>query len=100
MTRESAVSVLESNRRLFKKAYLFGSVARNEADGHSDADVILVRDSDKDFFHRITEVKELVNSFGSVDMLIYTPQEFEITRESSGFVASVVEEAVVIEGQQ
>ena len=100
MTRRSAVSVLEKNRRLFKKAFLFGSVARDEADEYSDADVILVRDSDKDFFHRITEVMDLVNDFGAVDLLIYTPEEFTRMRNSSGFVASVIEEAVIVEGQQ
>ena len=92
--------MLKKNRRLFKTAYLFGSVARDEGDEYSDADVILVRDSSKDFFHRVTEVMDIVNDFGAVDLLIYTPEEFARMRETDGFVANVVEEAVEIEGQQ
>ena len=60
----------------------------------------MLRDSDKDFFHRITEVMDLVNDFGAVDLLIYTQEEFKRMQTSSGFVASVVEEAVIVEGQQ
>lgn len=85
---------------MFKHAYLFGSVARDEGDEYSDTDVILVRDSNKDFFHRVTEVMDLVEAFGAADLLIYTPQEFERMRRTSGFVASVLEEAVPVEGQQ
>ena len=94
------MSALENNRELFREAYLFGSVARDEADEYSDADVILIRDSDKDFFHRVTEVMSLVETLGAVDLLIYTPEEFVRMREAGGFVTSVLEEAVVVEGQQ
>lgn len=100
MNRQSAVFVLEKNRRLFKKAYLYGSVARDEADEYSDVDVMLVRESDKDFFHRITEVMDIVDSLGAADLLIYTPDEFSRMRKSSGFVETVLEEAFLIEGHQ
>lgn len=100
MTRRSAVGILESHRPLFRKAYLFGSVARNEADEHSDVDLILIRESEKDFFHRVTEVMDLVNAFGAADLLIYTPEEFSRMVVTSRFVAKAVEEAVVVEGQQ
>ena len=100
VTLESAVALLERHRGLFRKAYLFGSVARDDADEHSDADVILVRNSDKDFFHRVTEVMDLVEAFGSIDLLIYTPDEFVRMQAEGGFVTSVTREAVVVEGQQ
>ena len=79
---------------------MYGSVARDEADEYSDVDVMLVRESDKDFFHRITEVMDIVDSLGAADLLIYTPDEFSRMRKSSGFVETVLEEAFLIEGHQ
>jgi hypothetical protein len=92
MRRHDALAVIARHRPLFRKAYLFGSTARDEADAHSD--------TDKDFFHRITEVMSLVDDLGGSDTLIYTPAEFGRLKESSGFLYTVIQEAIEIEGEQ
>jgi len=100
MRRDAALAIITRYRPLFRAAYLFGSTARDEADEHSDADIILIRETDTDFFHRIIEVMPLVDDLGRADALIYTPAEFGRLRESSGFVQSVIQEAIEIEGEQ
>ena len=100
MTREQVLASLKRHRRLFIRAYLFGSLARNEGDAYSDADIIFVRDTAKDFFHRVTEIMDIMFELGDVDALIYTPDEFARMREESGFIQSVTEEAIAVEGEQ
>jgi uncharacterized protein len=100
MRRHAALAIIARHRPLFRKAYLFGSTARDEADAHTDTDIILVRETDKDFFHRITEVMPLVDDLGGSDTVIYTPAEFGRLKESSGFLYTVLQEAVEIEGEQ
>ncbi len=42
----------------------------------------------------------LVDDLGTADALIYRPGEFGRMRESSGFLQSVMQEAIEIEGEQ
>jgi len=100
MNREQVVATLSKHSDLFQKAYIFGSVARGEIDEFSDVDIVFVRDTDKDFFHRVLDIMDIILELKSVDALIYTSNEFEKMRKSSGFIQTVVEEAVEVEGNQ
>ena len=100
MDRDTVIVTLTRHSSLFEKAYLFGSTARGEADEHCDADVIIVRRSEKDSFHRVTEVMDIVLELSGADLLIYTPAEFQRMKETSGFIQTVLGEAIVVEGQQ
>jgi predicted nucleotidyltransferase len=100
MRRDDALAIIARHRPLFRAAYLFGSTARDEADEQSDTDIVLVRETDKDFFHRIVEVMPLVDDLGAVDALIYTPAEFGRLREARGFLETVIQEAIKVEGEQ
>ena len=91
---------LASHKHLFQKAFVFGSVAREESDEHSDADILFVRDTGLDFFHRVTEIMDIMLELRNVDALIYTPDEFERMKNSSGFIQTVIEEAIEVEGEQ
>ena len=88
-------------RRIFapirpRLVLLFGSRARGTHDDLSDIDLIVVYDTDKRFLDRLEELYRLWDLPGAVDILAYTPQEFEEMKERSGFVADAVEQGRVI----
>jgi len=57
---------------------LFGSRARGEADEYSDYDVIVIKQTDKPFVERLTEMVPYIVRFGRpAEVLVYTPDEFE-----------------------
>jgi len=61
---------------------LFGSRARGEADEYSDYDVVVIKRSERPFLERMQEVVPYVVRFGrAVEVLVYTPEEFENMRE-------------------
>lgn len=58
-------------------AILFGSQARGDADPTSDIDLVLVKDTQDNFFDRLKKFALMLpNNAPQVDALIYTPQEF------------------------
>lgn len=60
-------------------ALVFGSYARGTQDRKSDLDLILVVETTKRFFDRYDDFMSILTDFPglSVDLLIYTPQEWE-----------------------
>ncbi len=58
------------------QAYLFGSYALNQADQDSDVDVILVTETSLPWPERFTSFHDLLDDFGAMDLLIYTPAEW------------------------
>ncbi|MCD6388137.1 MAG: nucleotidyltransferase domain-containing protein [Desulfobulbaceae bacterium] len=59
-----------------EEAYLFGSYANNTADEYSDLDILVVKKTKIDFFHRFKEVPGLYELGVPIDLLFYTPDEF------------------------
>jgi len=69
-----------------KKAYLFGSFAANEAGYWSDIDVLIVVDTDRSFIERPKEFLDLFDLGLPIDILVYTPEEFDVLmKEPRGF---------------
>ncbi|MDD3519511.1 MAG: nucleotidyltransferase domain-containing protein [Chromatiales bacterium] len=67
-------------------AWLFGSVADGSAGPWSDIDVLLVQDTDTAFPERALAFTDLFDLGVPVDVLVYTPAEFETLHASdSGF---------------
>jgi predicted nucleotidyltransferase len=60
---------------------LFGSVAREAISPWSDLDIIVVMDSDLPFVKRLGVLYEYIKPRVGLDLLAYTPQEFEMLRE-------------------
>ncbi len=54
---------------------LFGSLARGDARDHSDIDLIVVKETEKRFLDRLDEFYD--DAREAMDVLVYTPQEFE-----------------------
>lgn len=59
-----------------EKIILFGSMARGDADEFSDIDLIIVKKTETRFIQRQVDATNLVPRDISVDILVYTPEEF------------------------
>ncbi len=79
-------------------AYVFGSVAEGSPHAWSDVDLILVCRTDEPFVDRPRRFRDLWDQTGlPLDLLVYTPAEFErLRREPVGFWKSFREHHVRI----
>ena len=73
-------------------AYVFGSYGTSEFGQDSDVDIMLVARTGKPFLDRAREFPEVYDLAASLDLLVYTPEEFASLTEdpSVGFWTSVV----------
>lgn len=80
-----------------EKIVLFGSWARGEEDLYSDIDLIIVLQSNKRFLDRLADLYEMWSLNRSVDILAYTPEEFnEMLADDNSLVTRALKEGVVI----
>lgn len=77
---------------------LFGSRARGDALKESDYDLLIVSSEfrDYDFRERIVRVYELMDKPMRVDVLCYTPEEFEEEKKKLGIVRKAMEEGIAL----
>ena len=77
-----------------ERVILFGSYARGEATEHSDVDLMVIAESDLPRFKRSRELYSLIKPYPfPMDIIVYTPQEFERWRKSKvSFVSTVLRE--------
>jgi len=59
-----------------ERIILFGSLAQGRLHEDSDIDILVVANSDKPFLDRLEEAYVLLDPNESLDLFIYTPQEF------------------------
>jgi uncharacterized protein len=79
------------------KAILFGSAARGDADAYSDIDLIVIKQTDKRFLDRLADVIEAIQPHFSIDVLVYTPEEFDrMLAEENPLLTQAVREGKVI----
>jgi uncharacterized protein len=85
-----------------ERVYLFGSWACGEQDPLSDIDIVVIKKTRAPFFDRLREVAALFPlDSGHVDVLVYTPEEFEaMQRDGNAFAEMVSEEGLLIYGRQ
>ena len=69
-----------------RKVLLFGSLARGDARDHSDIDLIVVKDTPMRFLDRLDEFYD--DAREAMDILVYTPQEFEEMKEQKDYLWS------------
>ncbi|MFA6222197.1 MAG: nucleotidyltransferase domain-containing protein [Desulfomonilaceae bacterium] len=100
LDRITSVIIPICKRYAIIKAIVFGSFAVGDVSKRSDLDLMLIMQTDKRFLDRydgiykdITDVVE----HRSVDLLIYTPAEFD-NMQDEPFMRRVVKEGVVIYG--
>jgi len=78
-----------------QKAVLFGSSARGRRDLFTDLDLLVVMQSDLDFIQRSAELRRRLEAGVDMDLLVYTPDEFERMAQH-GFLAHALETGQVI----
>jgi predicted nucleotidyltransferase len=80
-----------------QRVILFGSWARGDEDEYSDLDLLIIKETQERFLDRLEKVYDLVKPTFAMDVLVYTPQEFQEMRERDNpFVEMVLKEGVVI----
>ncbi len=80
-----------------ERVYLFGAYARNEADDVSDVELVVIKNTEEDFFERIRQVVKILNLPRAIDVLVYTPDEFrEMLDRGNAFAEMIIEEGVTI----
>lgn len=72
-----------------EKVYLFGSQARGNASKDSDIDFLIVKDSTKPKRQRALKFRKTLrgNYVYPVDILVYTPSEFQNEQSIKGTIA-------------
>lgn len=91
----SQLSALPAVQRIL----LFGSYSQGRRDLFTDIDLLVVMDSEQDFVTRNAAIRRLIHADVDVDMLVYTPQEFE-QQKQRGFVRYAVETGKVLYERQ
>ncbi len=78
-----------------QRVVLFGSAAREKIGAWSDLDMIVVLDSDLPFIKRLGMLYEHIQPRVGLDLLAYTPQEFEAIQERP-FIQQALQEGKVL----
>ncbi len=64
-----------------QKIILFGSRAKGTASADSDWDIAIVKNTDKPFCDRLTEIQHIINSEEAIDFFVFTQNEIEKYRD-------------------
>ncbi len=74
-----------------EKIYIFGSYATKTANENSDLDILIIKNTESSFFNRIREVRKLIQPQSlPVDIITYTPIEFNEKKELVNHIAYIV----------
>ena len=79
-----------------QKIILFGSLARGAAGRTSDLDLIVIYDTDLPFAARLDRFYSALAPRVALDLLVYTPREWERMSVSNPFVRQVLREGQVL----
>ncbi len=87
---QRVVAILKSQYQPMK-IIIFGSTARKDrATADSDLDLVVVKQTNKRFYDRIGEVLRLIKPRESIDILVYTPDEYTRLSRESWFVGEEI----------
>ncbi len=75
-----------------KKIILFGSLATGHVGLVSDIDLIIVKDTKERFLDRLESIYNEMEPNKAVDVLVYTPQEFNNMSAWNSFLKKAVRE--------
>ncbi len=80
-----------------RRAIVFGSVARGEADQWSDLDLLIVAETNRPFLERYRDFEAIYEVWPKLDLLIYTPEEYARMRaEGRPFLEHALSEGIVV----
>lgn len=75
---------------------LFGSLARHEVEKDSDIDLLVIWQTGLSFLERLDVLYRRLLPTVSLDLICYTPEEFDELQERNPFVQRVAKEGVVL----
>ena len=80
-----------------EKVILFGSCAKGNTGKNSDIDLFIVKNTNLDMHQRIIEARDIIPYRYPVDVIVYTPEEYEKYKDNKwSFLYRVVREGKVI----
>ena len=80
-----------------ERIILFGSAARGDTDEYSDLDLIVIKKTDKRFVERLVEAGSYIPLDLSVDVFVYTPEEFQsMIEEGNPFIEEALKDGKVL----
>ena len=68
------------------KIILFGSYCAGQVSEWSDLDLVIIKETEAPFLDRTRQILELLKPQVGVDVLVYTPKEFEQLSQERAFV--------------
>jgi predicted nucleotidyltransferase len=90
-----SLKLLEPQETL--KVILFGSFVRDDFNEGSDIDIVVIKETTQRFIDRAGEVLSLYRGKRGLEVLVYTPAEFQkMLEEGNPFIRQVVTEGKVI----
>lgn len=94
---EAVARVLDVLPRMpgVRRVSLFGSSARGRADLLTDLDVLVVRETDEPFVERHASLYRALALPVDLDLICYTPEEFEAMRDRP-FLRRILAEEVML----
>ncbi len=87
-------------KRGAQRIILFGSLARQGSRRPADIDLMVVMPTKQRFLDRLDELYRLLDCPMALDLLVYTPEEFEQMRHTSSLVRQAVREGRVLYAAQ
>ena len=78
-----------------KRVSVFGSYARGRVDLFTDLDLLVILQTDKGPVERLQMLYSLIAAPVDIDILCYTPQEFEALKDH-GFLKQALENELVL----
>ena len=80
-----------------KKVILFGTLAGGQVHEWSDIDLVVVEKTGLPFFQRLRKVRKLLRPKVGIDVMVYTPEEFDqLCADRSFFREEIVAKGEVI----
>lgn len=99
MTKEQFIEKLQNILCTeVEAAYVFGSFVSREFSTDSDLDILLIKDTKTEFIKRPLDFPKLYDLNVPIDILVYTPEEFEKIKAEKkvGFWKSTFDQMIKI----
>jgi predicted nucleotidyltransferase len=79
-----------------EKIILFGSLVRDTVHKSSDIDLIVIKKTEKKFLERLEDIYRHLTPQAGIDILMYTPEEFNQMLQGNDFLKSVLKDGRVL----
>ncbi|MFH1077428.1 MAG: nucleotidyltransferase domain-containing protein [Pseudomonadota bacterium] len=80
-----------------EKVILFGTLAKGQVHEWSDIDLVVVEQTHLPFFQRLRKVRKLLQPKVGMDIMVYTPEEFNrLCAERPFFREEIIEKGKIV----